>query len=158
MPILLLLNRSYFNTAKQIIETNLLGAMATIEPAISHFKQLGQGQLIGISSITAFRGLPTAAAYSASKIALAAYLEAIRIEQLSRTNIKITVLYPGFIDTPMIQHSNFHPFRISARRAAYLMVNLIENGVEETVPRIPWALLGPLLKGIPRRVINYFAH
>lgn len=149
---------AYFNTAKQIIETNLLGAMATIEPAISHFKQLGQGQLIGISSITAFRGLPTAAAYSASKIALAAYLEAIRIE-LSRTNIKITVLYPGFIDTPMIQHSNFHPFRISARRAAYLMVNLIENGVEEaTVPRIPWALLGPLLKGIPRRVINYFAH
>lgn len=44
---------AYFNTAKQIIETNLLGAMATIEPAISHFKQREQGQLVGISSITA---------------------------------------------------------------------------------------------------------
>jgi len=148
---------AYFNTAKQIVETNLLGAMATIEPAISHFKQRGKGQLVGISSIKAFRGLPTAAAYSASKIALSAYLEAIRIE-LSRTNIKVTVLYPGFIDTPMIQNSNFHPFQISTRRAAYLMVNLIEHGVEEaTVPRIPWALLGPLLKRIPRRVIKYFS-
>jgi hypothetical protein len=68
------------------------------------------------------------------------------------------VLYPGFIDTPMIQNSNFHPFQISTRRAAYLMVNLIEHGVEEaTVPRIPWALLGPLLKRIPRRVIKYFS-
>lgn len=149
---------AYFDTAKQIIETNLLGAMATIEPAISHFKQRGRGQLIGVASVTAFRGLPTAAAYSASKIALSAYLEAIRIE-LSRTaTIKITVLYPGFIDTPMIQNTPFHPFQISAPRAACLMANLIEQGVEEaTVPRIPWAVLGPLLKQIPRRIIRYFA-
>jgi hypothetical protein len=147
---------AYFDTAKQIVETNLLGAIATIEPAVSHFKQRGRGQLVGISSITAFRGLPTAAAYSASKIALSAYLEATRIE-LNRTNVKVTVLYPGFIETPMIQNTRFHPFQISVRRAAYLMANLIENGVEEaTVPRIPWALLGPLLKGVPRRVIHYF--
>lgn len=148
---------NYFGTAKQIIETNLLGALATLEPAVQYFRNRGRGHVVGISSVTAFRGLPNAAAYSASKVALATYLEAARIE-LSHTRINVTVLYPGFVDTPMVQKASFHPFQISVRKAAYLMVNSIEQGVAEAViPPLPWHLIIPLLKRTPRRIIRYFA-
>jgi hypothetical protein len=151
------IGEGHFESARQVIETNVIGAIATAESAVGYFKQRGQGHLVGISSITAVRGLPTAAAYSASKIALSTYLEAARIE-LSDTRIKVTVLYPGFIDTPMVQKIPFRPFQISAEKAAYLMVKLIERGQEESfVPLLPWALLSPVLQRLPRRVIKYFS-
>jgi len=151
------IGEGYFEEARQVIETNLIGAMATTESAVSYFKQRGQGHLVGISSFTAVRGLPTAAAYSASKVALSTYLEAARIE-LSNTRIKVTVLYPGYIDTEMVAKIPFRPFQISAKKAARIMVNLIERGQEESfVPLLPWALLSPVLQRLPRRVIKYFS-
>lgn len=152
-----LIGTGHFEDARQVIETNLLGAIATTETAVNYFKHRGQGHIVGISSITAVRGLPTAAAYSTSKIALATYLEAARIE-LSNTRIKVTVLYPGFVDTPMVQKMPFRPFEISAEKAARIMVKLIERGREESfVPLLPWMLLSPVLQHLPKRVVKYVA-
>ena len=65
---------------RQVIETNLLGAIATIDAGVALFKTQGKGHIVGISSISAFVGIPGSAAYSASKAALTNYLSALRTE------------------------------------------------------------------------------
>ena len=54
-----------------IIQTNVLGAMATIDAAVALFKRQKHGQVVAISSVAAARGLPGTGSYSASKAAIA---------------------------------------------------------------------------------------
>jgi short-subunit dehydrogenase len=58
-----------------IVETNLIGAMATVDAAVALFRrQGGAGQVVGVGSVAGVRGLPGSASYSASKAGLAVYL------------------------------------------------------------------------------------
>ncbi|MFP4532877.1 MAG: SDR family oxidoreductase [Desulfobacterales bacterium] len=142
-----------FDKARKTIEVNLIGAMATVDAAISHFLAQGGGHVVGTSSIAALRGFPRSSAYSASKAGLAIYLEAVRAECL-RKNIDVTVLYPGYIDTPLNQMLPSRPFLISVEKGAAIISRLIEKRVKSAcVPAYPWAVLGPLLKILPLRLI-----
>jgi NADP-dependent 3-hydroxy acid dehydrogenase YdfG len=142
-----------FDADRAVIETNVLGAMATCDAAVTAFRQQGWGQLAVISSVAAFRGLPGSAAYSASKAAIATFADAIRTE-VSGTRIKVTTLYPGFIDTPMNAGLKSRPFLIDVTKGAYLIANLIERGVQSsTVPAFPWSLVARLLKILPTRAL-----
>lgn len=138
-----------FESDQRIIETNLLGAMATIEAAVRIFKKQGGGHVVGVSSIGAFRGLPGNAAYSASKAGLSVYLEGLRCEA-RKANILVTTLYPGFIDTPLHGEKKFKPFEISAAKAAATIANKIESQVKTSIfPALPWVIMGWLYKIIP---------
>jgi short-subunit dehydrogenase len=138
-----------FDADRTVIETNVLGAMATCDAAIAVFREQGWGQLVVIASVAAFRGLPGSGAYSASKAAIATYADAIRAE-VSGTRIKVTTLYPGFIDTPINEQMKSRPFLIDVTKGARLMANLIERGVQSaTVPSFPWAVLARLLGVLP---------
>lgn len=86
--------------AVEVIQTNLLGAMAAIEAVYPTMLQRNSGHIVGISSLASYKGLPGAAAYCASKAGLTAYLESLRIT-LYKTGIKVTTVCPGFITTPM---------------------------------------------------------
>lgn len=81
----------------KVIHTNVDGAIATLSAGLALFRQQGHGQLVGTSSVAAYRGLPESAAYSASKAALSTFMEGVRAETLGE-NIDVTVLHPGFID------------------------------------------------------------
>jgi short-subunit dehydrogenase len=81
----------------EVINTNVNGAIVTLSEALRIFKEQGHGHLVGTSSVAAFRGLPNNAAYSASKAALATFMEGIRAETINE-KIDVTVLYPGFCD------------------------------------------------------------
>jgi len=82
-----------------IVETNLIGAMATIDAAVALFRRQGGGQIVGIASVAGVRGLPGSASYSASKAGVAVYLESVRAETY-REPITVTTIAPGYIDTP----------------------------------------------------------
>ena len=60
----------------------------------------GKGRLVAISSLAAYRGLAKSAAYCASKAALSAYFESLRID-LRDTGVGVTIIHPGFIKTPL---------------------------------------------------------
>ncbi|MCV4684177.1 SDR family NAD(P)-dependent oxidoreductase, partial [Escherichia coli] len=60
----------------------------------------GSGQLVAISSLAGFRGLPRSAAYSASKAGMTAYFESLRLD-LKPKGINVTIIQPGFIKTPL---------------------------------------------------------
>ena len=138
-----------FSADRAVIETNVLGAMATCDAAVAAFRQQGHGHLVVISSVAAFRGIPTGGAYSASKAAIAAYADAIRAE-VHGTRIKVTTLYPGYIDTPLNNKMRSRPFVIDVVKGARLMSNMIERGIQSsTVPVFPWNALSRLLRVLP---------
>jgi short-subunit dehydrogenase len=60
----------------------------------------GSGQLVAVSSLAAYRGLPKSAAYCASKAALSAFFESLRVD-LRETGVGVTIIHPGFIKTPL---------------------------------------------------------
>jgi hypothetical protein len=142
-----------FTSARRTIETNLIGAMATVDAAVAYFLQRGSGHIVGASSVAAFRGTPRNSSYSASKAGLACYLETLRAEVYPK-KIAVTVLYPGYIDTPLNRMLRSRPFLISVEKGAALMADMIERKVRSsTVPVMPWCMLAPLLKLLPTRVV-----
>ena len=146
-----------FETSRKTIEVNLIGAMATVDAAVTYFLEQGTGHIVGVSSVGAFRGMPTDGSYGASKAGLANYLEALRVEVYGK-NIDVTVLYPGYIDTPMTESLTSKPFVISAEKAAGIIAGMIEKKVKSsTVPVFPWNLIGRLLKILPAGVIAKIA-
>lgn len=145
--------RGDFEKAKRTVEVNLIGAMATMDAAAAYFLKKGGGHIVGISSVAAFRGMPGSSAYCASKAGLGVYMEAMRAE-LYRKNIDITVLFPGFIDTPLNDMLPSRPFLISVDKGAQSIARLIEKKVKSsTVPVFPWNIIGPLLKILPTGII-----
>jgi short-subunit dehydrogenase len=86
--------------AETVIRTNLLGPMYAFEAVLPEMLARGSGHLVGLSSVAAFKGLPTAAAYCASKAGLNAYLESLRISLRSK-NVAVTTICPGFVRTEM---------------------------------------------------------
>ena len=145
--------RGDFEKAKATIEVNLIGAIATVDAAAAYFLKKGKGHIVGTSSVAAFRGMPRNSAYSASKAGFAVYLETVRVELLKR-NIHVTVLYPGYIDTPLNQMLKRRPFLVSAEKGAAIIANLIEKKVKSsTVPVYPWNIIGRVMKIAPAAMI-----
>jgi short-subunit dehydrogenase len=136
--------------ARMIVETNLIGAMATIDAAVTLFRsQDGGGQIVGIGSVAGARGLPGSGSYSASKAGIATYLQSVRAETHGEP-ITVTTLAPGYIDTPINQEMKSRPFLIDSEKGARIMADLIERGVGyATVPRFPWTVISPLLRVLP---------
>ena len=143
-----------FNVDKNIIQTNLIGAMATVDAAATIFRDAGQGHIVGISSIAAYSPIPGSAAYSASKAGFSCYLKAVRSE-LKNKNITVTTLHPGFIKTDMTLGIKNTPFMITAETCATIMADLIEKKVaSSTVPVFPWGALTTLLKVAPDSIMS----
>lgn len=141
--------RDGFETDAQIVRTNLLGAMATVDAGVKLFRASGGGHIVGVSSVAAYRGLPGHGAYSASKAGLNAYLEAVRAE-VQNANIVVTTLAPGYIDTPLNRHMKSRPFLVTAEDGAKRAVDLIERGVRvSAVPTFPWNAIGFVMRNLP---------
>ena len=145
-----------FHLDRKVIEINVLGAIATIDAGAEILKKEGGGQIVGISSVAGFRGLSTTPAYSASKAALSTYMEGIR-NHLKQHKIAVTVLNPGFIDTPINIHRKSRPFLISAEKGARLMADMIEKRVWSfTVTVWPWGLITEIMRLLPERLWRKF--
>jgi NADP-dependent 3-hydroxy acid dehydrogenase YdfG len=122
-----------------VFDVNVRGAVATLLAALPLFLARKQGHLVGISSLAGIRGLPTSAAYSASKAALSVFLESLRID-LASTGIRVTDVQPGFVATPMNLKATFAmPFRWPVDQAALHIVRRLERA--PAVVAFPWPLV-----------------
>ena len=147
------LGNNQFARDAAVIQTNVIGAMATMNAAVVIFKRQQRGQIVAISSVAGARGLPGAGAYSASKAAIAVFADAARAE-LYNTDIRVTTIYPGYIATPMNERIKSRPFLISVEKGGKLVADLIERRVQcATVPRFPWNLMLRLLPLLPTAVL-----
>jgi short-subunit dehydrogenase len=140
-----------------LIQTNLAGAIATINAATEHFLTRGKGQIVGISSLASLQPIAGQAAYCASKAGISMYLDALRIE-LRRKGIAVTDILPGYIKTDIVEGVDIGklPFAISAGQAAREMTRLIERRVKSgVVPAFPWKLVRPFLGHLPERFASF---
>lgn len=112
---------------RHIFATNIDGVINTIGPVIPRMQARRSGQIVIISSLAAYRGLPSSPAYSASKAAVKTYGEALR-GSLCRDGVKVTVVTPGYIRTPMTDVNGFPmPFKLSVEKAAHIIRTKLEK-------------------------------
>lgn len=122
----------------QILSVNFLGAMNCVAAVLPEMLARGGGQIVGISSLAAYRGMPGSGAYCASKAALSTFFESLRTE-LRPGNIYVTTIHPGFIDTPMTRgRKQPMPFLMEPDRAARMMLRAIE--ARRRTYAFPWQL------------------
>jgi NAD(P)-dependent dehydrogenase (short-subunit alcohol dehydrogenase family) len=122
-----------------VFDVNARGAMATLLAAIPVFLAQKHGHLVAISSLAGIRGLPTSAAYCASKAALSVFLESLRID-LAPTGIRVTDVQPGFVATPInLAAKHPQPFRWSVEKTARHIVRRLEGA--PAVVAFPWPLV-----------------
>lgn len=96
----------------------------------------GHGKIAFIGSVAGFYELPFAASYSSSKSGLACFAEAARLDW-GRHNIKVTLIVPGFVDTPMSRRlKGARPFLVSAGSAARQIIHAVATSQAEYV--FPW--------------------
>ena len=134
---------------ERVLRTNVLGLVATLQPFVAPMRTRGGGRLVGIASVAGIRGLPGAAAYSASKAAAIACLESLRVE-LHGSGVRVVTIAPGYIATPMTAVNAYPmPFLLPAEEAAPRFARAIEAGVSYTV--IPWqmGIAARLLRALP---------
>lgn len=145
-----------------LVETNLMGTVNSLAPILERFIERRAGHVAVVASLAGYRGLPTAAAYGATKAGLINMCEALRPD-LETHGIKLTLINPGFVKTPLTDKNDFPmPFLISVEAAVEQIINGLEKGpFEITFPR-RFAYLMKLLRVLPdplffaltRRMIN----
>lgn len=134
---------------QDVLDINVMGMVKAFQPIVGCMRERGSGTLAGIASVAGYRGLPGAAAYSASKAAAIAYLESLRVE-LHASGVNVVTICPGYIATPMTEGNPYPmPFLMSAETAAAKIAAIITRGKAYSV--IPWqmAIVARVLHVLP---------
>lgn len=134
----------------RVFAVNVQGVVNTFHPFVEAMRERRRGarpgdrdisiggRLVGIASVAGIRGLPGAGAYSASKAALIAYLESLRVE-LRGSGVKVVTVAPGYIATPMTAVNSYAmPFMLPVDEAARRIARVIEHGASYAV--VPWQM------------------
>lgn len=122
----------------KVININLMGAVNAVAAVLPDMLEKGEGQLVAISSLAGFRGLPRSAAYSASKAGMTNYFESIRLD-VAPKGIAVTIIQPGFIRTPLTSdRANNMPFLMELEDSMPHFLKAIEK--RKPFAAFPWQL------------------
>jgi short-subunit dehydrogenase len=117
---------------RDIVETNLFGVFNTVLPLLEPMASRGGGHVAVMSSLSAWRGLPAIPIYAASKAALKVHFEGMR-GRLARDNIRVSIICPGYVATPMTEQLRGFKGMVMDRGAA---VAKIKAGLDRGRPLI----------------------
>lgn len=137
---------------RELVEINLMGTANCLEAIVPAMAGRARGQIAIVASVAGYRGLPTAAAYGATKSALINMAEAMHLE-LKPRGVDLRLVCPGFIRTPLTDRNPFPmPFLMDADLAAdRIFRGLAGSAFEITFPRrFTWML--KLLEILPYRL------
>ena len=115
-----------------------------------------QGHVAFVSSVAGYIGLPKAAAYSPSKAALISLAQSLQHE-LDAVNVKVSVINPGYIETPMTSINKFPmPYIMPAGEAADRILRGLARAKFEIA--FPWQIVWPLkfFRALPHRAFLWW--
>lgn len=156
---------------ESVIRTNLLGYIHCAHTVLPYFKEQGSGILINNISVGGWFPTPYGAAYTASKFGLRGFSESLKGELHDYPDIHICDLYPGFLDTPGMQHAANYtgktlkpaPPVYDPRKVARAVVTLINNprpsatiGASAIFLRLAYQLYPALTRTITSLVISTY--
>lgn len=135
---------------------NVVGTANTMEAVIPAMIARKQGEIVVIASVAGLVGLPGGGFYGASKAALNNLCQALYPE-LEREGVRLRIVNPGFVDTPLTQKNDFPmPFLVSSDEAAEAIVSGLKTSRYEII--FPWKMaLGiKFLAAIPKSLLFTF--
>jgi len=135
---------------REIMETNFFGTLNCIMAVNTYFREKKSGHIAVVSSVAAYRGLPAASGYCASKSALTSLAESLYFD-FKRYGVRVSVISPGFIKTPMTDKNKFPMPMIKSPEfaAEKIFIGLTKkNAFEIHFPK-PFTIMMKLLKIMP---------
>ena len=139
-------------TIDEIMDVNFTGVIDTVIPLLERMGERKKGSVAVISSLSAYHGIPTFPAYSASKAAVKTYFEAIR-GLYARQGVYISIVCPSYVDTSMTAPLKLNKLLMMGLDTA---VDRIQKGIARRKPLInfPWyhSLVLWLLRLLPERL------
>ena len=141
---------------KFVMETNFFGVLYCIKSVEKYFKDKKDGHISIVSSVAAYRGLPNSSGYGPSKAALTNLTESLYFD-FKIHNVRISLVSPGFIKTPLKDKNEFPmPFIKSPEFAADKMFNGLtkSNSFEIHFPKTLTILL-KILRVLPYKIYLY---
>jgi len=103
---------------ENVLKVNFFGTLNCIKSVENHFKNKKDGIITIVSSVAGYRGLPNSTGYGPSKSALNNLAESLYFD-FGRHNVRVSLVSPGFIKTPMTDKNNFKmPFLKTSEYAA----------------------------------------
>ena len=135
---------------REIMETNFFGTVNCIMAVNTYFREKKNGHISIVSSVAGYRGLPAASGYCASKAALTSLAESLFFD-FKRYNVRVSLVSPGFIKTPLTDKNKFSmPMIKSPEYAAEkIFIGLTKkNAFEIHFPKI-FTIIVKLLKIMP---------
>lgn len=139
-------------------DINLFGVLYGLAPVVDRMRARGRGQVVLVGSASSFFGWPSAAAYGASKAALNNLAEALK-HDFDKMNIRLQVINPGFVDTPLTGRNRFFmPALMPVERASQRMARAFRRGGFETSfpRRFTWPM--KLLRMLPFGLRYWLVH
>ena len=135
---------------REIMETNFFGTLNCVMAVNTYFREKKNGHISIVSSVAGYRGLPAASGYCASKSALTSLAESLYFD-FKRHNVRVSLVSPGFIKTPMTNKNKFPmPMIKSPEFAAEKMfTGLTKKNTFEIHFPIAFTMLMKLLKIMP---------
>ena len=113
--------------AKKVIDINLLGVLNCLSPVAKIMQENKEGHVVFVSSPAGYQGLPGGGFYGVTKSALTFLAETLNIE-FHKSNIKVQVVNPGFVKTPMTDKNPFFmPFLMTPNNAAKKISEKLES-------------------------------
>ena len=103
---------------ENVFKVNFFGTLNCIKAVEEYFKNKKSGIITIVSSIAGYRGLPNSTGYGPSKSALNNLAESLYFD-FGRSNVRVCLVSPGFIKTPMTDKNDFNmPFLKTPKYAA----------------------------------------
>ena len=141
---------------EKTIKINFFGTLNCIKTVEDYFKNKKKGHISIVSSIAGYRGLPNSTGYGPSKAALNNLAESLYFD-FGKYNVRVSLVSPGFIKTPMTDKNNFKmPFLKTPEYAANKIYNGLVNSssFEIDFPKQLTYIL-KLLRILPNRIYLY---
>jgi short-subunit dehydrogenase len=137
---------------RRLVDVNLMGTVNCLAALLPIFLARKGGEIAVVASVAGYRGLPTAAAYGATKAALINMCEAL-MPELERDGVRLRLICPGFVDTPLTRKNTFPmPFMVSPETAARAIVAGLAKSRFDIVFPWPMALAMKTLRILPYRL------
>jgi len=142
-----------WDECQRILLTNYTGAVSILNTVANDFEKRGQGTIVGISSVAGERGRQSNYFYGSAKAGFTAYLSGLR-NRLSRSNVHVITVKPGFVRTGMTDGLPEPPFAADPEVVADHVLRAMDRQLPLVYAPGVWAWVMRVIRNLPRFVMR----